>query len=214
MAAGVNHLSSRVAAFRARAQQQEETQAYPGGAWGGGQPDLIRSGVVRAVPPKDAALALQDQGFRLLDVRPAWEWEKARVGGSLHVPLFVEDTDASPITLLKKWVHFGYIGLWTGQHLTTINERFLPQVEEMVPDKEDKLLVACGEGLRSMIAVRMLHKGGYKSLGWLAGGFNRSGDGDFAKVEGSTKLRYATVGGASYFFLQLLLFLQVIGNEN
>ena len=25
---------------------------------------------------------------------------------SLHVPMFVEDTDNSPITLLKKWVHF------------------------------------------------------------------------------------------------------------
>ncbi|KAG1339104.1 rhodanese-like domain-containing protein 10 [Cocos nucifera] len=208
IAVGVNHLSSRAVAFGARALRQQ-TQGYPKGG-----EELIRSGVVRAIPPRDAASALQAQGFRLLDVRPAWEWEKARVVGSLHVPLFVEDTDSGLITLLKKWVHFGYVGLWTGQLLTTINERFLPQVEEVVPDKEDKLLVACGEGLRSMIAVRILHKGGYKNLGWLAGGFNRSGDGDFAEVEGSTKLQYATVGGVSYFFLQLLLFLQVVGKGN
>lgn len=147
IAVGVNHLSPRVLGFGARAQQRQ-TQAYPKGGGSGSQQELIRSGVVRAIPPREAASALQAQGFRLLDVRPAWEWEKARVGGSLHVPLFVEDTDTGPITLLKKWVHFGYVGLWTGQCLTTINERFLPQVEEVVPDKEDKLLVACGEGLR------------------------------------------------------------------
>ncbi|XP_008793287.2 rhodanese-like domain-containing protein 10 isoform X2 [Phoenix dactylifera] len=213
IAVGVNHLSSRIVACGARARQQQ-TQAYPEEGGGGSPQELIRSGVVRAIPPRDAASALQAQGFRLLDVRPAWEWEKARVGGSLHVALFVEDTDTSPITLLKKWVHFGYVGLWTGQRFTTMNGRFLPQVEEMVPDKEDKLLVACGEGLRSMVAVRILHKGGYRNLGWLAGGFNRSGDGDLAEVEGSAKLRYATVGGVSYFFLQLLLFLQVFGKEN
>lgn len=149
MAVGANHLSPRVLAFGARAQQQQIQEAYPErGVLSGGQQELIRSGVVRAIPPRDAASALQAQGFRLLDVRPAWEWEKGRVGNSLHVPLFVEDTGTGPITLLKKWVHFGYVGLWTGQCLTTINERFLPEVEEMVPDKEDKLLVSCGEGLR------------------------------------------------------------------
>lgn len=61
-----------------------------------------------------------------------------------------------------------------------------------------------------MIAVRALHEGGYKNLGWLAGGFNRGGDGDFPQVEGTRKLQYATVGGVSYIFLQLLLLLKVI----
>nr|CAD1841928.1 unnamed protein product [Ananas comosus var. bracteatus] len=108
-------------------------------------------------------------GFRLLDVRPAWEREKARVGGSLHVPLFVADPDNGPLTLLKRWVHFGYVGLWTGQLLTTVNHRFVADVEAQVPDKATKLLVACGEGLRSLMAVRLLHEGGYENLGWLAG---------------------------------------------
>lgn len=147
MAAGAAHVATaklRRATFMASTPPPAQGRAYPSG----GQLELIRSGVVRAIPPKDAAAALRTEDFRLLDVRPAWEYEKARVGGSLHVPFFVADTDPTPVTLLKKWVHFGYIGLWTGQHLTTINEQFLPQVEELVPDKEDKLLVACGEGLR------------------------------------------------------------------
>ncbi|XP_072974802.1 rhodanese-like domain-containing protein 10 [Typha angustifolia] len=179
-----------------------------------GPQELFRSGLVRPIPPKDAAQSLKSEGFRLLDIRPTWEHDKAHVAGSLHVPLFVADTNSDPITLLKKWVHFGYIGLWTGQLFTTINGQFLSQVEDLAPDKEEKLLVACGEGLRSIIALRMLHDGGYKNLGWLAGGFNRSKDGDFDDVEGSSKLQYATIGGVSYIFLQLLLFLQVFGKES
>ncbi|KAK1256889.1 Rhodanese-like domain-containing protein 10 [Acorus gramineus] len=175
---------------------------------------LISSGVVRAVPPKDASSVLTSEGFRLLDVRPEWERERAYVKDSMHVPLFVEDTDVGPVTLLKKWVHFGYIGLWTGQCLTTINDGFLEQVEAEVPNKDEKLLVACGEGLRSMIAVRMLHNGGYKNLGWLGGGFNRTGDTDFTDVRGTTKLQYATIGGVSYYFLQVLFFLQVLGKDS
>ncbi|KAL6336586.1 hypothetical protein AAG906_025141 [Vitis piasezkii] len=175
---------------------------------------LIESGAVRPILPKNAASALNSEGFILLDVRPAWEREKARVSGSMHVPLFVKDMDNSPITLLKKWVHFGYIGLWTGQNFTMINPDFVGQVEIAVPDKDAKLLVACGEGLRSMMAASKLHGGGYRNLGWLAGGFNRANDGDFPDVEGTEKLQYATIGGVSYYFLQLLILLQAVGERS
>ncbi|XP_010677359.2 rhodanese-like domain-containing protein 10 [Beta vulgaris subsp. vulgaris] len=168
---------------------------------------LIESGTIKAIPPKEAAIALKSQELELLDVRPEWEREKARVPGSLHVPLFIKDSDNSPITLLKKWVHFGYIGLWTGQKFTTINSEFVSQVQGVVPDKDIMLLVACGEGLRSMVAVSKLHEAGYNNLGWLAGGFTRAKDGDFA-VEGDEKLQYATIGGVSYYFLKLLTLLQ------
>lgn len=66
---------------------------------------------------------------------------------------------------------------------------------------------------RSMMAASKLYEGGYKNLGWLAGGFNRSKQGDFAAVEGSEKLEYATIGGVSYIFLQLLILLRVVGNS-
>ncbi|GAB4834772.1 hypothetical protein Ancab_033040 [Ancistrocladus abbreviatus] len=187
------------------------------GAGGGSKAkQLIESGSVRAVLPKDAAAAMatnsESHGFRLLDIRPEWEREKARVPGSLHVPLFIKDTDSSLITLLKKLVHFGYIGLWTGQQLTTIDSEFVSQVERVAPDKDALLLVACGEGLsRSMMAVTKLHEAGYRNLGWLAGGFNRARDGEFP-VEGTEKLQYATIGGVSYYFLKLLLLLEALGN--
>ncbi|XP_057512641.1 rhodanese-like domain-containing protein 10 isoform X1 [Actinidia eriantha] len=175
---------------------------------------LIQSGTVRPILPKEARSAMKSEGYVLLDIRPEWEREKARVSGSLHVPLFVEDRDNSPLTLLKKWVHFGYIGLWTGQFFTMINPQFLQQVEMEVPDKGTKVLVACGEGLRSMVAASKLHEGGYSNLGWLAGGFNRSKDDDFPGVEGTEKLQYATIGGVSYYFLQLLLLLQAVGKKD
>ncbi|ERN05230.1 hypothetical protein AMTR_s00007p00076840 [Amborella trichopoda] len=120
---------------------------------------LIESGSVQQITAKDASSLIENEGFQLLDIRPEWEREKAFVRGSLHVPLFVKEEDSGPITLLKKWVHFGYIGLWTGQLLTTINEKFLREVEELVPDKEEKLIVACGEGLRlsfSLFSVFLL----------------------------------------------------------
>lgn len=84
-------------------------------------------------------------------------------------------------------------------------------MEAAVPDKDAKLLVACGEGLRSMMAAAKLYDEGYRNLGWLAGGFNRSAESDFPAVEGSGKLQYATIGGVSYIFLQLLILLQAVG---
>ncbi|KAG0477045.1 hypothetical protein HPP92_013444 [Vanilla planifolia] len=179
----------------------------------GAEEQKVSPFAVPAIPPKDAAAALTKHGsgrYLLLDVRPPWEREKAWVRGSLHVPVYVEDTGADPITLLKKWVHFGYVGLWTGQRFTTINPGFVSEVEKVVPSKEEKLLVACGEGLRSTVAVRKLIGGGYRNLALLAGGFNRAKEEDFTEVEGESKLRYATVGGVSWFFLQLLLVLRAV----
>ncbi|KZV22076.1 rhodanese-like domain-containing protein 10 [Dorcoceras hygrometricum] len=181
---------------------------------GGRAQELIQSGAVIPISAKDATSAIESHGYKLLDVRPQWEWERARVSGSLHVPLFVEDKDNSPLTLLKKWVHFGYIGLWSGQYFTMMNPDFVEQVQEIVPDKDAKILVACGEGLRSTLAASKLHERGYKKLGWLAGGFNRATNKDFRKVEGTEKLQYATIGGASYIFLKLLTALQSVGNND
>ena len=192
-----------------------KTTAIPTRAQGSGRgQDPIRTGAVISIPPSEASTALRSGGYQLLDIRPQWEWNKARIPSALHVPLFVEDTDTGPLTYLKKYIHFGYIGLWTGQLLTTFNGEFLYQVEAAVPDKEEKLLVACGEGLRSRIAVSMLYRGGFKNLGWLAGGFSRSKKGDFGEVEGETDLRYATVGGASYVFLRLLLLFGALDKDN
>lgn len=63
------------------------------------------------------------------------------------------------------------------------------------------------------MAISKLYEAGYENMGWLAGGFNRSKDGDFPEVEGPERLEYATIGGVSYIFLQLLILLQAVGND-
>lgn len=147
MAIQLNHLHTftlnQIREPKGTTPQRSRVQAISGSPR-----ELIQSGKVRPIVSKDAAMPMKSEGYTLLDIRPEWEREKARVSGSLHVPLFVKDMDNSIITLLKKWVHFGYIGLWTGQSFTMINPDFLSQVEVGVPDKNSKLLVACGEGLR------------------------------------------------------------------
>jgi len=77
-----------------------------------------------------------------------WEREKAYVAGSIHVPLFVEDEATDPMTLLKKQIQFGFGGAWLGQRFTKQNISFVAQVEEALPSKKDKIMVACGEGMR------------------------------------------------------------------
>jgi rhodanese-related sulfurtransferase len=134
-------------------------------SWAGNAEELVRSGTVRPVRPRDARELLGAEGFRLLDVRPDWERARAGVRGSVHVPLFVGDDDMSPVTLLKKWVHFGYIGLWTAQSFTKMNDRFLDDVAAG-EGKDAKLLVACGEGLRYFYSIRRSDEGARPALFW------------------------------------------------
>lgn len=112
---------------------------------------LVRSGEIPSIQPRDVKpLLTVDDGpsHKLLDVRPVWEHEKASVAGSVHVPLFIEDAKTDPTTLLKKWIQMGYGGMWLGQRLTMLNQDFVTQVEQAVPSKNQKIVIACGEGLR------------------------------------------------------------------
>ena len=104
--------------------------------------------VIRPVSPSEANKVILKEGYKLLDVRPAWEWERASVSGSYHIPLFIEDEDPSYLTLFKKSIQMGYGGLWMGQRLTAKNKEFFEEVRSKFPRKDQKLLVACGEGLR------------------------------------------------------------------
>ncbi|XP_002979309.2 rhodanese-like domain-containing protein 10 [Selaginella moellendorffii] len=170
--------------------------------------ELVQSGAVIAVSPKEAKTLISERGFKLLDVRPIWERQKSFVAESIHVPLFVEDDDLSPITLLKKWIHFGYIGMWMGHKLTAVNIQFLDQaLDAAARSKDSKLLIACGEGLRSLLAIEKLHGDGFTNLAWLDGGFGAAKRRDFEGVEG-TELRFASIGGFAQYFLQIILFFQ------
>lgn len=52
-------------------------------------------------------------------------------------------------TICVLWfVPLGYIGLWTGQYITTLNSEFVIQVENAILVRTPRFLWACGEGLR------------------------------------------------------------------
>lgn len=169
--------------------------------------ELLQREVVRAISPKRAGLLLRQGGevpWHLLDVRPIWEFERAHISGSMHVPLFVEEDDTGLLTAVKRQIQFGFGGWWLGQKLTKENEAFVSEVAAAAPhSKETRLLVACGEGLRSLVAVDMLHEAGFSQLAWLVGGLNDAREGDFDGVEGSTKLQYATAGGVQGLIIKL-----------
>ena len=81
----------------------------------------------------------------------------------------------------------------------------LSEVVRISPD-----FVSLQSLFRSITAASKLYDGGYRNLGWLAGGFNRAEEKDFPAVEGREKLQFATIGGVSYYFLRLLVLLQAV----
>eukprot|EP00244_Chara_vulgaris_P009919 TRINITY_DN4369_c0_g1_i3.p1 TRINITY_DN4369_c0_g1~~TRINITY_DN4369_c0_g1_i3.p1 ORF type:complete len:333 (-),score=41.14 TRINITY_DN4369_c0_g1_i3:647-1645(-) len=167
---------------------------------------LLQSGEVQSRWPAEARPLLSEGGCRLLDVRPVWEYERAHLKSSLHVPLFIEDTDTSPVGLLRSSIHMGYGGVWMGTKMMKRNENFVDQVQGLAAN-DDKLIVACGEGLRSLLAVEELYDAGFTNVVWLRGGFSSAKLDDFPDVVGHTELRFATMGGVSKLFLNLTLFL-------
>eukprot|EP00850_Spirogloea_muscicola_P024826 SM001592S01745 [mRNA] locus=s1592:59:1139:+ [translate_table: standard] len=75
--------------------------------------ELLKTGRVRGVSSRQSAELLRGGGredYRMLDVRPAWEWERAHIPDALHVPLFVEDDSTGPLALLRKQIQFGFGG--------------------------------------------------------------------------------------------------------
>jgi len=164
--------------------------------------ELLAQGTVTALRAKEVEPFLSSrQQWKILDVRPIWERERAFVHGSLHVPLFIEDDDNSLLTMLKRQIQFGFGGWWLGQKLTKENESFLEDVAST--SSTGKLVVTCGDGLRSLSAISKLHNAGYKELAWIYGGLNNARAGDFAQVDGDTLLQLATAGGVQGLLIKL-----------
>ena len=88
-----------------------------------------------------------------------------------------------------------------GTELTKLNGEFLAQVEEVL-GKDDKFIIGCGEGLRSLVALDMLCEAGYSQVVWLENGFSATPPGTLP-TEGPRDLHLANVGGVSTVFMAL-----------
>lgn len=144
------------------------------------------------------------QGYKILDIRPEWEFENGHPSDCVNVPLFVEDTATDPSSLLKKWVVAGYGGLWQGNRLTKENEEFPQQVKEAL-DMDAKVIVSCAEGLRSLCGAEVLHEMGYSNVAWLKGGYVTVTREDIPNQEGNVEVQYAGIGGVSRVFFDLAM---------
>ncbi|HEY1984810.1 MAG TPA: rhodanese-like domain-containing protein [Terracidiphilus sp.] len=89
------------------------------------------------ISPSDAALLLKENQARFIDVREAWEFETARINGSLLMPM--GDVPAR--------VH-----------------------QELDPD--ERLVVLCHHGMRSMNVAVWLRNQGYENAQSLRGGID------------------------------------------
>jgi hypothetical protein len=69
------------------------------------------------------------------------------VDGAVEVPIYIPETQWTPLNVLKQLSNFGLGGWWLGGSHMIPNERFLAEVQSKVP-KDAKVIVACQKGLR------------------------------------------------------------------
>ncbi|GBG72996.1 hypothetical protein CBR_g12715 [Chara braunii] len=148
---------------------------------------------VAFVTPEEARALVIEEGYTVIDVRDNTQFERSHLRDSVHVPLFVENRDMDPATIVKRQMHSMMTGSLYGTAFTKPNDRFLPTLEARFP-KTSKLLVVCQEGLRSAKAAEDLVDAGYQQVSCLTSGLQAVKPGLFEK-EGERELQDAGKAG-------------------
>eukprot|EP00899_Mesostigma_viride_P018541 jgi/Mesvir1/26689/Mv20469-RA.1 len=164
---------------------------------------MIRDGKIQAMSSKEAAKATQQGRYFLLDVRPKEEYDKAHVEGSVHVPMYDKEEKTDLAILGRKLYTFLFGGWWIGAQVLARNPNFLAEVSKRI-GKEDKLVVVCQKGKRSLLAAEMLLSVGWLpgNVAWLNSGFENASNDHFkpGSIKGTKgDLRLAGLGGMSEF---------------
>jgi rhodanese-related sulfurtransferase len=136
------------------------------------------------------------EGYKVIDVRDERQYEKAHIKDSEHIPLFVENKDMDPGTLVLKLLHNNYVGLLYGNAFTKPNPEFDSRIQKY--PKDQKLLLVCQEGLRSGKAADELEEKGWQEVAFIAKGLNELKPGAVEKV-GPRELKDAGKGGISQY---------------
>lgn len=106
--------------------------------------------MIQELPP-DACHDLRetDPSILHLDVRTPEEFAQGHPVGALNVPIFFRRGDAMEL-----------------------NDEFTRVVERLVPDKQQRIVLSCAMGGRSMRACHVLEAAGYTRLVSMVGGFS------------------------------------------
>ncbi|KAI8562122.1 hypothetical protein RHMOL_Rhmol03G0010100 [Rhododendron molle] len=149
--------------------------------------------VVNYVSAEEAKELIAVDGFTVLDVRDAKQFDRAHIKSCHHVPLFIENKDNDLGTIIKRQAHNNVAGLFYGLAFTKLNPDFVESVKSKF-SPESKLLLVCQEGLRSTSAAQKLEEAGFKNVACVTSGLQSVKSGMFDTV-GSTELKDAGKAG-------------------
>eukprot|EP00466_Bigelowiella_natans_P016352 jgi/Bigna1/146523/aug1.116_g21231 len=142
----------------------------------------LRQLVDNGCQPTDLQQRLE-QGYYILDVRPRVEAEAIHPRGSLLVPF-------TPVR------EQGRV-----KSIYAPNTDFFSQLKRKNILKDSKLVVACGDGPRSLIACKQMQEAGYKNAEWLVGGLGIIPEGVLESEGDQISVGYAKNLGKSAQFV-------------
>ena len=156
-----------------RMKQKKGMSLTTPGAWAEMRQELQEAGV-RSVSPQEAAAMCRDEGYTLLDIRTAPEYEKTHAGGALSAPLYRPITNWDARSVARR-AAFAFFGVFNG---TEESPTFLDDAAAAIGDNRSKVIVYCGIGgsmtptvnlaqgmqSRSLIACSELIGDGYKDV--------------------------------------------------
>ncbi|KAK4281830.1 hypothetical protein QN277_013279 [Acacia crassicarpa] len=148
---------------------------------------------VKYVNAEEAKELIAAEGYTILDVRDKTQFDRAHIKSCYHVPLFVENKDNDPGTIIKRTLHNNFSGLFFGLPFTKLNADFVQSVKSQL-SPESKILVVCQEGLRSAAAANKLEQSGFSNIACITSGLQTVKPGTFDTV-GSTELENAGKAG-------------------
>ncbi|XP_021281997.1 rhodanese-like domain-containing protein 9, chloroplastic [Herrania umbratica] len=148
---------------------------------------------VNFVNAEEAKRLIALEGYAVLDVRDKSQFDRAHIKSCYHVPLFIENQDNDPGTIIKRTLHNNFSGLFFGLPFTKPNPHFVQSVKsQFSPDS--KLLLVCQEGLRSTAAANKLDQAGFQNVACITSGLQTVKPGTFDSV-GSKELQDAGKAG-------------------
>ena len=112
---------------------------------------------------REAISLIKDASYAVLDVRPPHEADRCAVIGSVLAPAYINDTDYSPLGLMKQYAAFGMGGWFLGGQHTKESPTFMDEVAAALP-KSRPVVVCCQSGLRSLAAAEALVGAGWTEV--------------------------------------------------
>ncbi|KAI3678146.1 hypothetical protein L6452_37427 [Arctium lappa] len=164
----------------------------------GGTTRMLRSNLrisaeIDYISAEEAKRLIAEEGYSIVDVRDRTQYDRAHIKSCTHVPLFIENQDNDPGTIVKRQLHNNFSGLFYGLPYTKPNPEFVQSVKSQY-SPDSKILIVCQEGLRSAGAANKLEAAGFQNIACVTSGLQSVKPGMF-DVVGSTELKDAGKAG-------------------